>query len=105
MKPTVAALTLIGLAGLAGTAGADETTFCNHFITTLPYTISPKGNYSFAPTLATATTAGNAITINSDFVVIDLNNFKLGGGAAGLSTQAVGISSFNHRNITIRNGN
>ena len=96
---------VLALIALAGRASADETTFCNQFITTLPYTISVQGHYCFDRNLATAITTGNAITINSDFVVIDLNNFKLGGGSAGLSTGAVGIFANNHRNITIRNGN
>jgi len=105
MRRSTAVLVLAGLVGLAGTASADETTFCNQFITTLPYTITVQGHYCFDRNLATAITAGNAITINVDFVVIDLNNFKLGGGSAGLGTNATGIGSVSHRNITIRNGN
>ena len=90
---------------LAAAARADETTFCNFYITALPYTISTQGHYCFDRNLSTAITSGNAITINSDFVVVDLNNFKLGGGAAGLGTTTIGIHSDSHRNITIRNGN
>jgi hypothetical protein len=84
---------------------ADETTFCNFYITSLPYTIATQGHYCFDRNLSTAATTGNAITINSDFVVLDLNNFKLGGGAAGPSTLANGVYGLNHKNITIRNGN
>jgi hypothetical protein len=91
--------------GLAGTAAADETTFCNVFITGLPFTIAAQGHYCFDRNLSFGSTSGNAITINSDFVVLDLNNFKLGGGSAGLGTNATGIASTNHRNITVRNGN
>ncbi|HLQ22236.1 MAG TPA: hypothetical protein VK132_03475 [Gemmatimonadales bacterium] len=105
MKTRTALIVLAALMGLAGTAAADETTFCNFFITTLPYTITTQGHYCFNVNLSTAITTGNAITINSDFVVVDLNNFKLGGGSAGLATNAIGISSVAHRNITIRNGN
>jgi len=104
MKHT-ALVVLACVMALAGTAAADETTFCNAFITSLPYTISTQGHYCFNKNLATAITTGNAITINVDFVVLDLNNFKLGGGAAGLSTDAAGIGSTNHNNLTIRNGN
>ena len=89
----------------AGLAGADETTFCNAYITTLPYTITMQGHYCFDRNLSTAMTSGNAITINSDFVVVDLNNFKLGGGSAGLGTDTTGIYANNHRNITVRDGN
>ena len=105
MRRTTAVLALAGLMGLAGAASADETTFCNTFITAVPFTISVQGHYCFDRNLAFSGTAGNAITINSDFVVVDLNNFKLGGGSAGLGTNAIGIASANHRNITIRNGN
>src|SRR6266545_2890279 len=101
----MALLVLACLMGLAGTAAADETTFCNAFVTSLPYTIITQGHYCFNKNLSTAITTGAAITINVDFVVLDLNNFKLGGGAAGLDTDAVGVRSDNHRNITVRNGN
>jgi hypothetical protein len=84
---------------------ADETTFCNFFITSLPYTISEQGHYCFDRNLSTSITSGNAITIESDFVVLDLNNFKLGGGGAGLGTQTTGVYALNQKNITIKNGN
>jgi hypothetical protein len=105
MMRQLAALTL--LAGLASMspASADETTFCNAKITSLPYTINVQGHYCFDRNLSTAITTGNAITINSDFVVLDLNNFKLGGGSAGLGTQAVGVFANDRKNVTVRNGN
>jgi len=107
MKRHAAALALAGLVGLAGTAGADETgvEYCNFTITTLPAVIATQGHWCFSKNLSTAITTGNAVTINVDFVVLDLNNFKLGGGSAGLATQAVGVYARNHRNITVRNGN
>ena len=89
----------------AVTARADETTLCNAYITTLPYTITKQGHYCFDRNLSTAITIGSAINIAADYVVLDLNNFKLGGGAAGDTSSAIGIASVNHRNITIRNGN
>jgi hypothetical protein len=84
---------------------ADESTLCNAYITSLPYTITTQGHYCFNTNLSTAITTGAAITINVDHVVLDLNNFKLGGGAAGLGTLAKGIYANNRSNITIRNGN
>jgi hypothetical protein len=99
------ALTLFAGMVHVGAASADETTLCNAMITTLPYTISAQGHYCFDRNLSTAITTGNAITINSDFVVLDLNNFKLGGGSAGLGTQAMGVHANDRKNITIRNGN
>ena len=105
MKRMTAVLVLAGLAGLAGTARADETTLCNTFITAVPFTITAQGHYCFNRNLSTGMTTGNAITINVDYVVLDLNNFKLGGGSAGLGTNTVGVFSRNHRNVTVRNGN
>ena len=105
MKRRTVLVVLASLVALAGTAVADETTFCNFFITSLPYTISTQGHYCFNKNLSTAITSGNAITVNSDFVVIDLNNFKLGGGSAGLGTAAIGIHAIDRQNITVRNGN
>ena len=49
----------------------------------LPYTISAQGVYCFTQHLGTNMTSGNAITINTNNVVIDLNGFKLGGLGAG----------------------
>ena len=105
MKRMTAVLVLAGLTALAGTARADETTLCNTFITTVPFNITTQGHYCFNRNLSTGMTSGNAITINSDYVVLDLNNFKLGGGSAGLGTNTVGVFSRNHRNLTVRNGN
>jgi hypothetical protein len=96
---------MLGAWLLAGPLAADETTLCNATITTLPYTISAQGHYCFDRNLSTAQSTGNAITIDSDFVVLDLNNFKLGGGSAGLATQARGVYATGRRNITVRNGN
>ena len=105
MKRIGTILAVVAVSALSVTSRADETTFCNQFITTLPYTIATQGHYCFDRNLATAITTGAAIAIHADFVVLDLNNFKLGGGSAGLTTFAVGISANNQRNITIRNGN
>jgi hypothetical protein len=84
-------------------AGA-ETTFCTH-ITSLPYVISAQGSYCLDRNLSTAQTSGAAITVNADFVTIDLNGFKIGGGSAGLGTNAVGVYALNRKNVVIRNGN
>ena len=105
MKRRTALVVLAGMLGLAGPAAADETTFCNFFITSLPRVITTQGHYCFNRNLSTAITTGDAITINVDFVVLDLNNFKLGGGSAGLGTNTSGIAATDRSNITIRNGN
>jgi hypothetical protein len=47
---------------------------------------------------------GNAITIQSDDVTLDLGGFALDGRGAGPSTAARGIYALNRKRITIRNG-
>ena len=49
-------------------------------------------------------TSGNAITINTNNVVLDLNGFKIGGLSAGAGTLANGIYANQRKNVTIRNG-
>jgi hypothetical protein len=74
-------------------------------IGSLPFTITAQGSYCLTQNLSTAIATGNAITINSDFVVLDLKGFKIGGGAAGAGTEATGVYALNRKNITIKNGN
>jgi hypothetical protein len=73
-------------------------------ITYLPYTISSEGVYCFSGNLSTSMTAGDAISINADNVVIDMNGWKLDGLDAGTETLAKGIFALQRKNITIRNG-
>jgi hypothetical protein len=61
-KALVAAM----VAAFAPPAHADETTYCNFYIRSLPYTITTRGHYCFDRNLSTAQTSGNAITINSE---------------------------------------
>ena len=103
-RRVLGALILVaGLALGAAPAGA-ETTICT-VISSLPYTISAQGSYCLDRNLSTNQVTGAAITINVDFVVLDLNGFKVGGGGAGLGTQTSGVFSQNHKNITVKNGN
>ena len=80
-----------------------ETVNCTA-ITSLPAVITVQGIYCFTGNLSTAMTVGNAIDIQTNNVVLDLNGFKLGGLAAGLGTFANGIIASNRQNITIKNG-
>ena len=80
-----------------------ETVNCTA-ITTLPAVITVQGVYCLTGNLATAITTGNAIEIQTNNVVLDLNGFKLGGLAAGPGTGATGIHAADRQNITIKNG-
>src|SRR5262245_57018630 len=95
---------LIALAGLALAAPAHaETTQCTA-ITSVPYTITVPGIYCLIADLEYPSASGDAITIEANNVVIDLNGHKIGNLAAGLGTTAVGISAARRQNITIKNG-
>ena len=78
---------------------------CTGFIDSLPATITTQGTWCLRADLTTAITSGNAITIANNNVTIDCNDFKLGGLAAGLATQANGIYLFDRVNATVRHCN
>jgi parallel beta-helix repeat protein len=88
-------------AGIFGPARA-ETTECVN-ITSLPAVITSQGNYCLKQDLSTVIATGAAIAINTNNVTLDCNNWKIGGAAAGLGTNARGIGASNRLNITIRN--
>jgi hypothetical protein len=95
-------LTLVLLLSMLGTTLRAETVNCTP-ITSLPATINSQGIYCLTGNLSTSQTSGNAITINANNVTLDLNGWKLGGQAAGLSTTANGIYSTGN-SVTIENG-
>ena len=78
---------------------------CTGFIDSLPATITTQGTWCLRADLTTAITSGNAITIANNNVTIDCNDFKLGGLAAGLGTQAYGIALIDRFNATVRHCN
>jgi hypothetical protein len=78
---------------------------CTGFIDSLPATISAQGTWCLRDDLSTAMTSGNAVTVATNNVTIDCNDFKLGGLAAGDSSLANGIRATNRQNITVRHCN
>ena len=101
---TWALLGLLALLACAKSASAAQSyDNCTGFITSLPAVISTQGTWCFKQDLATAISSGQVITIATNNVTIDCNNFKLGGLAAGVATQASGIFANNRQNVTIRN--
>ena len=98
----VAGYGLVGLM-LGVSAARAETTPCTA-ITSLPAVITVQGVYCFTADLTTAQLSGSAIDIQTNNVTIDLNGHRLGGGAAGLGTRAIGIQALDRRFITVKNG-
>ncbi|MGH8399340.1 MAG: hypothetical protein ACRETA_14045, partial [Gammaproteobacteria bacterium] len=95
-------LTLTLIMALLATSIKAETINCTA-ITSLPATITAQGIYCLTGKLGTAQTSGVAITINANNVTLDLNGWKVDGGAAGTSTTEIGIFS-EANNVTIKNG-
>jgi len=78
---------------------------CTGFIDSVPATITTQGVWCLRADLSTAIASGDAINVATNNVTIDCNQFKLGGLAAGVETQARGIAAFDRLNTTIRNCN
>lgn len=106
LRHVLAAVLVLGsLSLLPGTARAETFNTCAGFIDSLPATINSQGTWCLRSNLSTAITSGKAITIATNNVTIDCNNFKIGGLAAGPGTFAVGIGAGTRLNATIRNCN
>jgi hypothetical protein len=78
---------------------------CTGFITSVPTVISTPGTWCLKQDVTTAITSGDAITIASDNVVVDCNDFRLDGLAGGLATAAYGIHALNQNNLKTRHCN
>ena len=95
-------LLLVGLALVAPVQAAESYDNCTGVITSLPATVNTQGTWCLQSNVSTAITAGAAITVATNNVTIDCNDFKVGGLAAGEGTDAVGISAHNVLNLTVR---
>jgi len=78
---------------------------CSGFITSLPAVITTQGVWCMDRDLASALSTGNLVTINTNNVTIDCNDYKLGGLGAGAGTTTVGVFAQNRLNATVRNCN
>jgi hypothetical protein len=96
------ALLLVGARSAHAAQSYDN---CTGFITSVPAVINTQGTWCLKQDLATAMTSGSAITIATNNVTIDCNNFKLGGLAAGDGTAAWGIRATDRENTTVRHCN
>lgn len=76
---------------------------CAGVIASLPVTIATQGVWCLTKDLSTGIASGTAITVATNNVTIDCNGFKLGGLAAGDTSQTVGIGATARQNTTVRN--
>ena len=72
-------------------------------IASLPYTITKPGLYVLNSDLSSGLSSGSLITVDADDVTIDLQGHCLSGPPNNSGTLD-GISTQEHRNLTIRNG-
>jgi parallel beta-helix repeat protein len=102
----IALIFLGGLLAVPSQARAAETFHtCAGFIDSLPATISTQGVWCLRHDLSTNIASGAAVTIATNNVTIDCNDFKLGGLAAGDASQAQGIRADGRQNATVRHCN
>ncbi len=91
---------------LPGTARAAQSyDSCAGFIDSLPATITTQGVWCLRKDLATSMASGNAITVATNNVTIDCNDFKIGGLGAGNASATMGIHAQNRQNVTVRHCN
>ena len=102
---TICLTTLALLAGLlaAPAHAAESYDNCIGYIDTLPITISTQGVWCLRHDVSTAISSGTAISIATNNVTIDCNDFKIGGLQAGAGSFARGIGAINRLNSTVRN--
>lgn len=98
-----AIFTSIVLAAAAYAAPASaEIVNCTE-ISSLPASITTQGVYCLKGHLTSSMASGAAITVNTNNVTIDCNDFKVGNLAAGPATNAVGFAADKRLNVTVRN--
>jgi parallel beta-helix repeat protein len=101
----VAILAFTGLVAFSTVAGAETYRTCTGFIDSVPATIGQQGVWCLRGDLSTGIASGSAITVATNNVTIDCNKFKIGGLAAGDSSQAVGIHAYQRQNVVVRHCN
>ena len=98
-------LSAVCLAVPATAHAAESFEGCRHEVTSLPAVLSSQGVWCLKGDLATSITTGPAITIAANNVTLDCNGFKLGGLAAGASTQAYGVEIAGRGGAAVRRCN
>ena len=89
-----------------GSANAAESyDNCSAFIDALPAVISTQGVWCLRSDLATKFESGYAITVATNNVTIDCNDFKIGNLAASDANGAAAIYAIHRNNFTVRRCN
>src|SRR4249920_3646904 len=92
------ALAILLVVAPAVSHAAESYDNCTGYIDALPAVIASQGTWCMRHDLTTSISSGNAISVLTNNVTIDCNDFKLGGLAAGAGTTAAGIYAPNRQN-------
>jgi hypothetical protein len=76
---------------------------CAGYIDSVPASITTQGVWCLRKDLNFTMGSGDAITVGTNNVTIDCNDFKIGGLKAGATAETVGIRATNRLNTTVRN--
>jgi hypothetical protein len=77
---------------------------CTGFVTALPTVITTPGTWCVKQDLSSASSTVKGITVNSDNVTLDCNDFGIS-GTGGTATTATGVFGQNRLNVTVRHCN
>jgi len=77
---------------------------CNNVVTALPTTITTPGVWCVKQSLTSASATANGITVLSDNVTLDCNDFVIS-DTAGTGVSGIGIYTKDHVNDTVRHCN
>lgn len=104
------ALRLLAVAAFAAAfvddaRAAESYDSCAGTIATIPATITTQGVWCLKSDKAWSSVSGAMVTIATNNVTIDCNNFKLGGLGGGEAATSIGIQAVERANITVRNCN
>ena len=91
-----------GLQGLQGPQGPPANACVQ--ILSVPYVITSPGTYCLTSSFTTSLASGNAITINSSEVTLDLGGFTVDNSSAFPGTQAIGVAVGIAAYVVVRNG-
>jgi hypothetical protein len=106
MRPILPVLLLAaGMAAAPATRAADSYDSCTGFIDALPAVLSTQGVWCLRKDLSTQIESGVAIEIATNNVTVDCNGFKIGNLQASDVNGAIGVSSNNRSNATVRGCN
>ncbi|QSX76919.1 right-handed parallel beta-helix repeat-containing protein [Agrilutibacter solisilvae] len=97
----VAAVATCMLPGAARAARAYDN--CTGYIDAVPAAIATQGTWCLRKDVSTAVANGAAIEVKTNNVIIDCNDFKIGGLGAGTGTSTFGIYAAARVNVTVRN--